>query len=201
MISRQTKAELLFAVFLLLFLFSGSSCTHYLNVIPPNSHQYEFKMPLDVFFYMDKDLKDKIIYWKLGPSRLHKTAIPIGDLVHKYSILYLREGFRTFRAVDTLTSNPGLLIRIASINISSVEMSSIPSRNETSYNITLAIRIENSKSKEVFKEIYHRTSSLSLSQGTAIIRESVQQSLHFQLEKLLLQLMDDIQNNYKAWEL
>lgn len=201
MIYRQRKVEFLIATFLLPFLFSGSSCTHYLNVIPPNSHQYEFKMPLDVFFCMDKDLKDKIIYWKLGPSRLHKTAIPIGDLVHKYTILYLSEGFRTFRDVDTLTSNPGLLIKIDSINISSVEMSSIPSRNETSYNISLSFRIENSKNKEVFKEIYHQTSSLSLSQGTAIIRDSVQRSLHFQLEKILLQFMDDIQKNYKAWEL
>lgn len=207
MIFRQTKVELLIAVVLFPFLFLGCRSTHYVSVITPQSYQHESKIPLNAAFYMDKDLKDKIAYWRLGPTRFSKTAIPIGDFVYKYSVSYLREGFRKFGAVDTLTLNPGLLIRVTSINIPSFEKFSGLGQADRSFNISVTFIIENSQGKEVFNEIYHQPGSLmilpaatALDQSTANV-ESVQRSFHFPMEKLLIKLMDDIQKNYKRWEL
>ncbi|KAF0145385.1 MAG: hypothetical protein FD156_955 [Nitrospirae bacterium] len=195
MIFRQTKVELLITVVLFPFLFGCS--TYYVGVIQPQAYQYESKVPLNAAFYMKDEFKHKKIYGVLGATRVKKTGIPIGDFVYKYSISYLKGGFTNFNVTDTPGDRQSFFISVSDIN----------SRlGHGNYDLFVTYTIKNSKGIEVFNKKYYQTGQLniplvSLHDESAVIAEAVQKYFHFSLEKILLELMDDIQQNYKKWAL
>ena len=83
---------LLFIVFLL------SSCVRHVEFIQPDMHQHSTTVPLRAAFYMDSNLKGIIYSARAASSGIaNRWDIPVGDVVNKYAMSYLSNGFTGFK--------------------------------------------------------------------------------------------------------
>ncbi len=183
---------LLFIVFLL------SSCVRHVEFIQPDMHQHSSTVPLRAAFYMDSNLKGIIYSARAASSGIaNRWDIPVGDVVNKYAISQLSNGFTGFKEIDSLSGNDyDVLIKVVDIQYNMAGQAA---------HSDLTFIVESFSGKELLKNNYPADGPSGYGRillgGAFAQKSAIRQSTHVVMETIFNSLMDDIRANYNNWEL
>lgn len=197
-------------------LLLGCSSLNKVYVVEPISYQHELKVPFSASFSMPDKLRERMTYQRIGPTtgftdEANKTSIPIGEYVYTYGVAYLSEGFADFKKDALDNDGSSICINVVDIDISKhistgYAASKLRGLERGYYKLSVTISITNSARSEVFRKTYSQESALATVfthriGGSSVLIESIQKSFHYTLEKLFLELVNDISTNYQGWNI
>jgi hypothetical protein len=172
-------------------------CTHDVAFKKPDTFAYTEKVPLDVVFFMKKELREKTFEGRAWSSGIaNKWVVPVGDAAHEYAVAYLSEAFQSFREVDSDSSIPqgNFLIRIDDIRYWM--------EGQAAHSAMWA-SVTSSAKAEVLKKEYSADGPSGygrvLAAGAFAQKSAIRQSTHVVFENIFKRLVDDIRDGYPRW--
>ncbi|HBO69769.1 MAG TPA: hypothetical protein DD658_06395 [Deltaproteobacteria bacterium] len=182
---------------LVLFSVICSGCTYNVAFKKPDDFRYAEKIPIDVFFAMDRkarDLKYEGHAWSSGIA--NTWVVPVGDTAHEYAISYLSGAFRSFMEIDPAakSSSEGFLIRLDEI---------LYRMEGQAAHSTISVSVVSPAAKEVLNKKYPEDGPSGfgrvLAGGAFAQKSAIRQSTHVVFENTFKKLVEDIRSGYKEW--
>jgi len=186
------------SILIILFVISLiTGCAHSVEFRSPDMYQYQTTVPLNAIFYMDQFWKDK--WWSgraYGSGVAHQWDVPTGRVVNQYANAYLKNGFNSFREIESLARKPphDILIKVTYMNFYMESQAA---------HCDLWFSIEDVLGRETFYKKYHEDGPSGLGKvalgGVFVQKSVIRQSTHVVLENIFKKLLADIQANYRDW--
>lgn len=172
-------------------------CAHSVEFRSPDKYQYQITVPMNVLFYMDTSMKNKVWSGRAFSSGIaHRWDVPIGRVVDQYANAYLKNGFNSFNEIENLARKQShdILIKVTDLNY---YMSSQTAHCDLSFSI------ENAIGRQVFNKKYFEEGPSEFGRvivgGVFTQKSAIRQSTHIVLENIFKKLLADIQANYRDW--